>query len=441
MIRIMLIFLTITFTLLPQQKDIIYLSWNEVIDKTLNDNLSIKSKRLDYDAQNLEVWRAYSNFLPTVNYQGIGTYNIELPTIVFMGQKFTMGTKYVFQHSIDATLPVFTGGSRFFNVKVQSLLKKSLSEELKGKEEDAVLQTLQAYYGIILANELSKSSKEAVEVAESNLKQVKLFYEEGSATQLDLQRAQAQYYSTLPLFESAESNRILSYQTLKMLLDIDLNDSLVVTDSLSTKDFLIEFRNEGLNELKMLSFENSSELKAINYKFDATDKSEYFSISAFLPTIALSANLQHQAFSDEDNIKWKDFVRSKTITLIASWPLFEGGRRFIDYQLASIKTDQMRLLKHQIEVQLNVAVEQNYFKYSEAVKNLKSLKEAMEQSKESLRLSNLLYAEGMSTQLDVLNAQLLYNNSRVQYLQGIYNYNVIQLQLLKSIGKLNTIWN
>lgn len=101
----------------------------------------------------------------------------------------------------------------------------------------------------------------------------------------------------------------------------------------------------------------------------------------------------------------------------------------------------MRLLKHQTEVQLNVAVEQNYFKYSEAVKNLKSLKEAMEQSKESLRLSNLLYAEGMSTQLDVLNAQLLYNNSRVQYLQGIYNYNVIQLQLLKSIGKLNTIWN
>ncbi|QKJ98096.1 MAG: TolC family protein [Ignavibacteriota bacterium] len=238
-------------------------------------------------------------------------------------------------------------------------------------------------------------------------------------------------------------NQTESYpiRLLKMLLDIDLNDSLVVTDSLSTKDFLIEFRNEGLNELKMLSFENSSELKAINYKFDATDKSEYFSISAFLPTIALSANLQHQAFSDEDNIKWKDFVRSKTITLIASWPLFEGGRRFIDYQLASIKTDQMRLLKHQTEVQLNVAVEQNYFKYSEAVKNLKSLKVAMEQSKESLRLSNLLYAEGMSTQLDVLNAQLLYNNSRVQYLQGIYNYNVIQLQLLKSIGKLNTIWN
>lgn len=59
MIRFALIFLIITSTILPQQKNIIYLSWNEVIDKTLSDNLSIKSKQLDYDAQNLEVWRIF----------------------------------------------------------------------------------------------------------------------------------------------------------------------------------------------------------------------------------------------------------------------------------------------------------------------------------------------------------------------------------------------
>jgi outer membrane protein TolC len=101
----------------------------------------------------------------------------------------------------------------------------------------------------------------------------------------------------------------------------------------------------------------------------------------------------------------------------------------------------MNLLKKQTETQVSLEVEQNYYKLNESVKNLRSLEEAMIQSKESLRLSNLLYGEGMSTQLDVLNAQLIYNNSRVQYLQGIYNYNVNQLRLLKSIGKLNTIWN
>ena len=71
---------------------------------------------------------------------------------------------------------------------------------------------------------------------------------------------------------------------------------------------------------------------------------------------------------------------------------------------------------------------------------MRSLKDALDQFNESLRISNLLYAQGMSNQLDVLNAQLLYTKSKSDYLQGIYNYNVNQLALLKSVGLLDKIW-
>ena len=439
MFRYLIIFIFLSSTAFAQQKDIIYLSWSDVVGKSLSDNLTIKSKQLEYEAQDLELWRAYSNFLPTLNYQGLGTYNVELPTIVFMGQQFTLGSKYTYQHALDLTLPLFTGGSRFFNVSVQNYLRKSLSEELKGKEEDVVLQALQAYYGIILAEELSETAREAVEVAETNLKQVEAFYNEGTATQLDLQRARAQYYSTLPQFESAESNRLLSYQNLKMILDVDLEDSIVVVDTLSAKDLLIELKDVSLADYKNISFENRSELKAVNYQFKATDESERIAFSNFLPNIAVSANLQFQAFSDRNDVQWKDYTRSKAVTLSISWPLFNGNN-FIDYQLAQVRTDQMNLIQKQTKTQVSLEVEQSFYRVIESEKNLKSLEEAMKQSRESLRLSNLLYSEGMSTQLDVLNAQLLYNNSRIEYLQGIYNYNVNQLQLLKSIGKLNTIW-
>jgi outer membrane protein len=441
MFRYLMLLLLFSSALFAQQKNIIYLSWGDVVGKSLDDNLSIKSKQLEYEAQDLELWRAYSNFLPSINYQGVGVYNIELPTIVFMGQKFTLGSKYTIQHSIDATLPLFTGGSRFFNIGAQNSLRKSLSEELKGKEEDVVLQSLRAYYEIILAGDLSKSAHDAVEVAESNLNQVQIFYDEGTATELDLQRARAQYYSTVPQLESAESNRLLSYQNLKMLLDIPLEDSVIVTDSLTAKDFLDDLKGIELGEYKSMSLDNRSELKSIIHQLDASGEGEKMVLSQFAPTIAVSANLQYQAFSDLNNIQWDDYTRSKAITLSISWPLFEGGRRFIDYQLAQIRTEQMILLQHQTEIRVSLEVEQNFYRFNESIKNLKSLEEAMIQSKESLRLSNLLYAEGMSTQLDVLNAQLIYNNSRVQYLQGIYNYNINQLQLLKSIGKLNTIWN
>lgn len=100
----------------------------------------------------------------------------------------------------------------------------------------------------------------------------------------------------------------------------------------------------------------------------------------------------------------------------------------------------MKIALKQVNDASTLEVEQCFYSYNEAQKNLKSLEEAFNQSKESLRLSNLLYGEGISTQLDVLNAQLLYNSSQTQFLQGVYGYNIAQLTLLKSIGLLNKIW-
>lgn len=440
MYRYYLFIIIFSTALFGQQRKIIYLTWSDVVGKSLDQNLSLKSKILEYDTQNLEVWRSYSYFLPTIRYQGIAVNNLELPTIVFMGQQFIMGTNYTFQHSVDLTFPIFTGGSRLFNVKTQNYLRISLSEELKGKTQDIVLESLQSYYDIILANSLASSANEAVEVAASNLHQVTIFYNNGTATELDLQRARAQYYSTLPQFENAESNRLLSYQRLKMLLNMPLEDSLAVVDSLTAKDFLDRFKGTDLSGYKNISMENRPDLKAIAYKADAAGEGEKLALSQFFPVIAISANLQYQAFSDDSKLHWNDYTRSKAITLSVSLPLFESGRRILDYQLARIRTKQVNLQKQQSETQGSLEVEQNYYRFNEAVKNIRSLEEAMKQSKESLRLSNLLYSEGMSTQLDVLNAQLLYNSSLTQYLQGIYIYNINQLLLLKSIGKLNTIW-
>lgn len=425
----------------PQHKNIIYLTWNDVVVKSLNQNLSLKTQMLEYDLQNLEVWRSYSNFLPSVTYQGLAVKNLELPSIVFMGQRFTMGTNYTFQHSLDLNFTLFSGGARLFNLKVQNYLRKSLSEELKGKEQETVLQALESYYGIILSNSLSRSAFDAVQLADSNLRQVTVFYNHGTATELDLQRARAQYYSALPQLENAESNRLLSYQRLKALLNIPMEDSVIVRDSLSARDFLDKFKGTDLWGYKSISMETRPELKAVAHRKDASEAGQKLALSQFSPVVAFSANLMYQAFSDNSKLMWQDYIRSKAISLSIYWPLFEGGKRLIDYQQAKIRTDEAELLRQQMKNQFSLEVEESYYRFNESVKNLQSLEEALKQSGESLRLSNLLYSEGMATQLDVLNAQFLYNSSRVQYLQGIYNYNITQLMLLKSVGKLNTIWD
>jgi len=441
---IAVIILTISFLWNPAQaqekKRIIYLSWKNVVDISLKENLSLQSKSYEYDAQNYEMWKSISYFLPSLSYQGVMQKNLELPVFVFMGQKFVVGTPYTFQHSLSLSMPIFTGGSRWFNFEIQNDMRKALSEELQGKEEETVLNSMQAYYGIILSEELAKSAEEAMNVAKQNLDQVQKFYDAGTATELDFQRARAQYSSTLPMLESALSNKRLSVMKLKSLLNIPLTDSLVVVDTLDRKEFLNEYSNISLEEFKSLSKENRKDIKALEYQREAATGGEKIALSQFSPTVAIAAGVDHAAPMDNSKVTWADYIRSKSVTLSVSWPLFEGGRRIIDYQIAKVKSEQMELLFKQAQFGAEMDIEQSYYGFAEASKSLQSLKEALDQYKESLRISNLLYSQGMSSQLDVLNAQLLYSQSKIGYLQGIYSYNVSQLSLLKSVGLLDRIW-
>jgi outer membrane protein TolC len=416
------------------------LSWKNVVDKSLKDNLSLQAKSFEYDAQKLETWKSLSYFLPSLTYQGLAQKNVELPVFVFMGQRFVVGTPYTFQHTLSLSMPIFTGGSRWFNHKIQNDIKKSLSEELKGKEEETVLNSLRAYYEVILSDELAKSGDEAVNVARENLDQVQKFYDAGTATELDLQRAKAQYSSTLPMLESALSDKKLSVQRLKSMLNISLSDSLVVADNLDQKEFLNEYSGISLLELKELSKQNRHDIKALQFQQKAAADGEKVALGSFGPTVAINASVDHAAPIDNSKVTWSDYIRSKSVTLSVSFPLFEGGRRLLDYQIAKIKSDQMDLHYKEAQYGAELDVEQSYYGFTEASKSLRSLKDALDQYKESLRISNLLYSQGMSSQLDVLNAQLLYTKSKIEYLQGIYSYNVSQLALLKSVGLLDRIW-
>ncbi|MBN2424765.1 MAG: TolC family protein [Calditrichaceae bacterium] len=452
-----IIFILVLMTLIgvtniqgQNNKQVIFLSWKNVVDYSLKDNIGLKVKALDYEIQGKETWKSLSYFLPSLSYQGIAQKNLELQVFVFnIYDPFTgkeketrarMGSPYNFQHSLNLSFPVFTGGSRWFNYDIQKNIKKSLFEELSAREEETVLNTMQAYYGIILSGELAASAEEAARVAKQNLDQVQKFYNSGIATELDYQRAKAQYSSTLPVLESALSNKRLSVQRLKSLLDIPLTDSLVVTDSLVKKDFLDAYADVPLERFKQLSKEYRNDIKALQFQQNAAKSGEKLALGQFTPTLAVTAGLDYAAQMENTNIAWADYIRSKSVTLSLSLPLFEGGRRVLDYQIAKKKTNQMDLYIKQAESGLELDVEQSYYNFVEAAKSLQNLKDTQDQYKESLRISNLLYSQGMSNQLDVLNAQLLYTQSKIGYLQGVYNYNISQLVLLKSVGLLDIIW-
>jgi outer membrane protein TolC len=322
-------------------------------------------------------------------------------------------------------------------------MTRSLNERLSAATDETILNGLQAYLGFILANSMIPVTEEAVEAARANLENVQQFFTEGAASNLDLQRAKAQYSSTLPQLESARNQKKMAENQLKNILNIPLGESatVVVLDTLARMDFMEDYARRSLAELTEIASSDRPEIKSAAYQAEAASQQKNVVRASYLPTLMLSADLTHQAQVNSYRLGSDDFIQSKTINMYLQIPWYDSGKRSLDYQRAQVEIEKMELMRQQVAEGINLEVEQNYYRYQEALNSLDSLRETLLQAEESLRLANLMYTEGMSTQVEVLNAQLFNTQSNLNYLEGIYNLNVSQLALLKSIGKIKTILN
>jgi outer membrane protein len=429
----------ITYQRSAAQSRIIKLKWDDVVQTSLNENLGLKYTALDYQSQKLSKWQAVSDFLPSLTYQGVASQNLELSTMTLMGQKIQIGTEYNYQHTLELSYPIFTGFSRIASLNIQRNQEKSLKTELKSKEDDTVISALEAYFQIMLSDRLIRVNQEALDAASANLDQVKQFFQVGVASELDLKRAETRYSSTLPSLESAKNQFQMAQNQLKYILNLSLNDSLVVLDSLESKQLLNAFSNASLDELKTIALKNRWELKQSDLQLKTAKSQKTLALSQALPTLAFSADVSHVAMTDEYKVGEKDYTRSKSMNLVVQWPLFQGGKTALETQKAQITIRQMEYIKQQTETQVLMDVEQCYYAVGVALKNLSSLKASLEQAREAFRLSNLTYKEGISTQVEVLDAQLAYTQTNISFQQGLYDYNISQLNLLNAIGQIETL--
>lgn len=422
-------------------QQIVTLSWNDVVNLSRTQSLELRIQNYEYRSQRLGEWKSLSNFLPSVSYQYQIVKNVERPVFVIPNfGEVRFGTLYNFTHAFQLQYPLFTGGARYANWRIQRNIKKSLFETLQNKEEQVVLQALESYFSVILAHNLIAVNQRAKEVAGSNLEQVQKFYDLGAASQLDLLRAKSRYSSSLPALTSAMNNRKLSLENLKFLLDLSPRDSLIILDSLQENNFLENFDKLKVDELQEIALEYRSDLKGTEYQKNAAGDQRLLTASQFLPSVVLVGNLQHQAQIDQFNVNNEDYVRSKYIAVNIQLPLFEGGSRALDFQQSRINHKKAEMQYDFFKKSILLDVENNYNQYLEAKANLNSLRQAMVEAREALRLANLTYQEGISTQVEVLSAQLAFTSSEVNYQKGVFDFNITQLRLLKSIGKLDRIW-
>lgn len=424
-----------------EAQQVVSLTWNDVVGISRNENLEIKIRYQDYLYQSKNKWKALGDFLPTVDYQFQAINNIELPEFVIPNfGRVRFGTDYNFTHVFQARLPLFTGGARWANWQIQNYLGKSMEAQLRDKEDQVVLKALEAYFSLMLADNVVLVNQRAYEAAKANFDQVEKFFNLGGASKLDYLRAKSSLSSSIPPVVSAKNAQKLAAENLKFVMNIPAQDSIIILDSLKQMDFINDLDKAPLTDLYNMALENRADLEQVNLQGEIASEQKLLAVSRFLPTIAIAANVQHQAQVQEAAFVPSDFARSKAAVLSLQVPLFQGVKRVFDYQQASINQQKAEISADLFRRAALLEIEGSVLKIAETKDNLSTLRSAMEEARETVRLANLNYNEGVITQVDVLGALLTLTGSELRYLRGIYEYNISQLYLLKAVGKMNSVW-
>jgi outer membrane protein TolC len=403
-------------------QDTINLDLKKSIEFTLRYNHELRLVHYDEDIAEERIREALgSSVLPKIN--GTIDYSRALKRGVFIfdapppfGGTFPQGTENTL--TIGATLeqPLYTGAI-FLAVRIAQTYADIASKAVDATRSELIANVKQAYYSVLLSSEVLKLSKLNLQLAEDNLRNTKAMHDAGVVPEYDYIRARVEVQNLIPELQQAENSLKLSYNMLKLVTGLQLNQNVKIEDSLMFKEI-----NTGSADENDLTTRNYF-LKQLHLQIDLQDDAVSYEFTKHFPELYFVGNWSAQAQENDPRSfnTWR-YKNSIYIGLNLRIPIFDG------FQTTS-KVEQVRLdlLK----------ARENYIKNEEITKNqleevilninqtrrkIDSYKAGIDEAELGYEIAKKRYTSGVGTQLENVDALVSLSRAKVNYYTAVYDY-------------------
>ena len=406
----------------------------------LENNLQYKLAKEALSKSAAQVTEARGGMLPSMSAFSQYQRAWELPTVIFddpfSGGKieFKMGTAHSIVYGLSFQQPLFVGGAIWSGYKMAKSGQAIAQAQLDATKQNVLLQVTSAYYGFLFSKSVVSVMEQALETAKENLDQVNKIKSVGQASDFDVLRAEVQVANLEPGLISTKNNTKIAESQLLMVLGMENNKKVIPTDALQYQPH--GFGEFSLEELYDRAIQNRADIKIMDEQKRIMQKQVTLARSALMPSIMFGTNYQYQGQRDDFSFTQDDFFNSFNSSLSFSLPLFTGFKTTgkIQQAKAGVRESGYKIEALYNAVQLEVEIA--YLAINEKEQAVATQDKIIDQAEEALRLARLRYAEGVSTQLDVMNSESALNQARMNYQQSLFDYNVAIAQLKKALNEL-----
>jgi len=428
-IIILFLVLLISGSITAQDKiiDSLSLSISNAKSYALENNYKMRNARQDVLAAEKKVWETTAIGLPQIsgkidynNNLIVGTMPLSItdPTGNTTTSFIQMGSPHSTSASLTVSQLVFDGS---YIVGLQSAaVYKQISELAKFKSETLIDEAVtSAYAGAILNDEIVKILKGNVETLEENLEQTTAYYENGLTEEQNVQQLQILVSSTKNLLFSAERERETAYQMLKFTIGMDINSPIKLENGLEF--LLLNNLDESLKE-QGFNVEDNIDFEIENNKVKSQELLAKLEKSKYLPSINAFYNTKQDAFAENFDFfsSGQDWYGAQVIGVSMNIPIFNSGSKHVKVQQAKIELEKAKTTQQETSQKLILDFQKAKNTYLSSINQYYTAKENMELSKDIRQKEATKYFEGMSTSLDLSNAEVQMFDTQKSYVQSIF---------------------
>ena len=413
------------------------LTLDEAVQRALVNNHKIKQMAYQVEESKTGIGLARSQFMPQVNFYQTFQRTNNAPQSFFYKlnqRQLDMantdfnhpGTNNDVESKLQVTQPLFTGGKLSAGLDLSRKEAEVAQRQKEQTESDIVFQTAQLYYQLLVSTQYLQVANQAVTDAKEHFRVAQVQFEEGRGIKSDMLRAQVFLTQMEQVQLKTKTNLEISKRQLAIVLGEDPGKDISIRGTLTYSEQTIDAEKQ-----ISLGLINRKEMQELQLRKQETQLQKKIVQGDFLPTVGLIGQWQ---MNSDTGIK--DDADSWYAAMVVSYPLFDGMSRNYKLRKVTATSHKMNEMQQELEQGIKFEISKAVLNLDEARKRVELTRHLESQADESLRLTELRYQNGLSTLTDLNDAQTALNQSRVDAIQSLADYNVALIGIDYTSGTL-----
>jgi len=393
---------------------------------------ALKAQKSDVSRAELKSHSAKSMYLPSVSIVGSYTHLSEVVTIDTSSVAGLLATfslpfpsqvdltkQDIFLADLQVLWPLYTGGKIDAAQDIYAAQVNEAKAKQEMKKDVLFLKLIKYYYGVVVSESLFKTRVEAQKALQLHYQNAKKLKEMGQIAKIELLNAEVKLDAAK--IETSKAKHKFEIATSALVSLIKSSDSisskLFISGSISSEG---EYKDRTKNSylgLKVLDAKEMQSKALIKIKE-----------AAWHPEVVAYGNLN--LYKDD----------SITMDLLPQWfagvmvkiDLLQRADRSEEIQMAELLHSKVKYLHSQAVEDLLLLVTKTYKEMLSDYEEFYALNSSLALAKENYKLRSISFKEGLSTSVELVDAEMFLLGAKTKRLNAAYNFvqKVSQLSVL-----------